>query len=194
MRTIHKCKCAVCQAEEPHPAKARHIEINEMMCRLDERQRRWYAATEAKALKFGGITRMSEITGLTRNTIRLGIQELNSSAPAERPDGLLRAPGGGRPRIEQSQPGIGKALEKILESEAAGDPEGRSRWVRASLDELKRQLSALGYRVGRTTISRMLKDKGYSLRVNAKMKAEASHPRRDEQFRYIEKQKQAFTS
>ncbi len=191
MRKLHRCKCAVCQSEESHPDKDRHEQINLLMTRLDERQRRWYAATEAKILGWGGITRMSQITGLARDTIQRGMRELREQ-PDLPPDGLLRAPGGGRPRIEKSQPGIKEALEAILESEVAGDPEGKRQWVRASLDELQQRLDQAGFRAARETIRRMLIDMGYSLRLNAKTKTGQSHPQRDEQFRYIEQQKQAF--
>ncbi|HET7522865.1 MAG TPA: ISAzo13 family transposase, partial [Acidimicrobiales bacterium] len=39
---------------------------------LDERARRLWAATEARAIGWGGITQVSEATGLSRITIHAG--------------------------------------------------------------------------------------------------------------------------
>src|SRR5688572_27579300 len=46
---------------------------------LDERLRRLWVAAEALALGPGGIAVLSEATGLSRTTIRAGIEELRSS-------------------------------------------------------------------------------------------------------------------
>ncbi len=43
---------------------------------LNERTRRIWAATEALGLGYGGITAVSEATGLSHNTIRSGLAEL----------------------------------------------------------------------------------------------------------------------
>jgi transposase len=45
---------------------------------LDERQRRLWAATEARTRGWGGITLVSQATHLHRQTIRMGIQELQT--------------------------------------------------------------------------------------------------------------------
>jgi hypothetical protein len=43
---------------------------------LDERTRRIWAAVEADALGWGGVTRVSEATGMSRDTIRVGLREV----------------------------------------------------------------------------------------------------------------------
>ena len=48
MPTVHQCKCDSCQQSEFHPDQAIHHQMNLFMSRLDEQQRRWYAALEAK--------------------------------------------------------------------------------------------------------------------------------------------------
>ena len=71
---------------------------------MDERVRRRWAASEAVALGWGGITAVAEATGLSPTTIRLGIAE--SRAPETDPsphpnDPHVRRPGGGRKRIAE---------------------------------------------------------------------------------------------
>jgi len=43
---------------------------------VDERVRRCWAAAEAKAIGWGGISAVAQATGLSRNTIQAGIEEL----------------------------------------------------------------------------------------------------------------------
>jgi len=61
---------------------------------LNERQRRQFAALEAKQLGHGGIKIVSEAFGISVVTIREGIQELD--ARDELPPGRIRRAGGGR--------------------------------------------------------------------------------------------------
>ena len=51
---------------------------------LDERARRLWAATEARAIGRGGITRVAEATGLSRITIRAGLRELDLPVTPDR--------------------------------------------------------------------------------------------------------------
>lgn len=61
---------------------------------LDERARRLWAATEAKAIGHGGIALVSRATGVSYSTITRGLRELASGPPPE--PGRVRRPGGGR--------------------------------------------------------------------------------------------------
>ncbi len=97
---IHKCACATCQSPESHPTKALHHQTNLLMSRLDEQQRRWYAALEARRHGHGGIKLLSQITGLDEKTIRRGQQELAQDLAA-RPVDRIRIPGAGRPALEK---------------------------------------------------------------------------------------------
>ena len=69
---------------------------------MDEKLRRRWAATEALALGWGGISAVAEATGLSLNTVRMGIAESRSTEvdpddPANDP--RIRRPGGGRKRL-----------------------------------------------------------------------------------------------
>ena len=79
-----------------------------------------------------------------------------------------------------------------MDGETAGDPMSDRKWVRSSLRHLSESLGKLGYTIGHTTVGRLLKDLGYSLKTNRKQLAGSSHPDRDRQFRYIERVKKLF--
>jgi hypothetical protein len=63
--------------------------------RLDEQQKRWFAALEAARRGYGGISAVSELLGISINTIRRGRDEL-AAGLADRPTDRTRNPGGGR--------------------------------------------------------------------------------------------------
>lgn len=97
---IHVCQCPLCQRDTPHPDQQRHYQMNLLISRLDEQQRRWYAALEATRLGHGGDEQIARITGLDPKTIRRGRRELATDL-RERPAERVRAPGAGRPRAEK---------------------------------------------------------------------------------------------
>ena len=99
-RTLHQCECRACQQEANHPERLLHEQINLLVSRLDEQQRRWYTALEAQRLGHGGIQCLSLITGLDEDTIARGRRELTSALEG-RPTQQIRLPGGGRPSTEK---------------------------------------------------------------------------------------------
>jgi hypothetical protein len=74
--------------------------MNLLLSRLDEQQRRWYAAVEAQKIGHGGIRLLSQITGLDEKTIVRGQQELAEQLQS-RPADHVRLPGGGRQAAEK---------------------------------------------------------------------------------------------
>lgn len=99
---IHQCECEHCQSEVADQRQLIHHQINVVMSRLDEQQRRWYAAVEANRQGYGGIKLVSEITGLDEKTIHRGQQELLLDLD-ERPQDRVRLPGAGRPSTEKKK-------------------------------------------------------------------------------------------
>ena len=93
---------------------------------LDERGRRIWAATESRAIGYGGDAVVSDATGLSRPTIRKGRREQESGG-AEM--GRICRAGAGRPSIEQSQPGVKQALEMLVVPVTRGDPQSPLRWT-----------------------------------------------------------------
>jgi hypothetical protein len=100
---VHQCQCPSCTQPEPHPDQDSHRRINLLMSRLDEQQRRWYAAVESAEIGHGGDRFISTVTGLHVDTIRRGREELAESLEG-RPTDRVRRPGGGRPALEKKSP------------------------------------------------------------------------------------------
>lgn len=94
------CQCPNCQPSGDHPDKKLHQQMNLLLSRLDEQQRRWYVAVEANQIGQGGVRLLSQITGLDEKTIQRGQQELDRGL-ADRPGEHLRVAGGGRPPVEK---------------------------------------------------------------------------------------------
>src|SRR5262249_40418445 len=100
----------------------------------------------------------------------------------------------GRPRVEAKQPAITTALERILADDIAGDPMTEKRWVRATLTRLSEKLREQGYQAVEKTVRRLLTQMRFSIKANRKRQVRSRCPERDEQFRYIASQKQAFAA
>lgn len=97
---IHICQCTNCQQSAEHPDKKLHRQMNLLLSRLDEQQRRWYVAVEANQVGHGGVRLLSQITGLDEKTIQRGQQELEQDF-ADRPTDRIRTAGAGRPPVEK---------------------------------------------------------------------------------------------
>lgn len=99
LRAVHECRCESCQSGDKR-TQIHHHQLNLLMSRLDERQRRWLAAVEADRLGYGGTDKLRTITGLDVNTIRRGCHEIATGLSAN-PVGHIRLAGGGRKRLEK---------------------------------------------------------------------------------------------
>ena len=110
---VYQCQCPICQQPKDSTIKQQHAQMNLLLSRLNEQQRRWYVALEAKRLGHGGIKYMSQVTGMHSDTIRRGRKELDNFL-AERPVERVRQVGGGRKTVN-SLP-LSKRLEKVAQS------------------------------------------------------------------------------
>ena len=151
---------------------------------LNENQKRWFAAEKSLELGYGGISKISKITKLSRTTITLGIKEIRASDNAlisER----IRKEGGGRKSISDVDQSIVKSLDKILNETTAGDPMSNIRWTCKSVRKISDQLKKMGHAVSYRTVHRLLIGMGYSLQANRKSLSKENNPERDRQFRII---------
>jgi hypothetical protein len=156
---------------------------------LDERQRRVLLGAGARQLGRGGITLVAAATGASADTVGRGAAELEVGIVA---DGRVRAKGAGRPAVEEKDPGVWPALERLVDPETRGDPMSPLRWTTKSTVKLADELTQQGHRVGPRTVARLLRDHDYSLQGNAKKIEGKQHPDRDAQFRYINSRVAAF--
>jgi Rhodopirellula transposase DDE domain len=157
---------------------------------LDERQRRLWAAAEARAAGFAGVTLVHRATGMARSTIRRGLVELDAGAflGVER----VRRAGAGRRRAEVARPNLKTALDSLVEPTARGDPESPLRWTCKGVRRLAAALRKQGFVVGRQKVAELLDDMGYSLQGNRKTLEGCYHPDRNAQFEHIARRTKAF--
>jgi hypothetical protein len=97
---IHQCQCPVCLGDANHPQRLLHEQMNLLLQRLDEQERRWVAGLESKKIGYGGDTVVACITGLHVDTIRRGREELDAGLE-DRPTDRVRRPGAGRPPVKK---------------------------------------------------------------------------------------------
>src|SRR5450631_122826 len=87
---------------------------------LDERQRRLFAAAEAKAAGYGGIAAVSRVTGIAASMIGRGLKDLEAPTPPSL--GRVRRPGGGRKSLTASDPQLLEDLNALVKPNSRGDP------------------------------------------------------------------------
>ena len=150
---------------------------------LDERARRLVAANEAVTLGYGGVSQVHRACGLSRQTIATGIEEITAGVHLE--PGRIRRPGAGRKRVTVSDPGVLRALDRLIEPDTRGDPESPLRWVCKSTRRLAAVLARQDHRISHVTLAVLLHAQGYSLQSNRKTEEGGDHPDRDAQFRHI---------
>ena len=166
-----------------------HQKYTALLPHLNERQRRIVAAADARALGYGGISKVARTTGLSRATVQRGLQELQGKPlAAER----VRAVGGGRKRLYERIPALLREVELLVDPLARGDPQSPLRWTCKSTRQLARALTEQGYAVSHRVVAEMLRQLGYSLQANAKALEGASHPDRNTQFEYINRQVRTY--
>jgi hypothetical protein len=155
-----------------------------MSAELNERQRRRFAACEARTFGYGGIAAAARACGLAENTVRKGLSELDEPESVG-PDRVRRL-GAGRPAAEDNDPGLLDALRALVGDDVRGDPERVLLWTSKSVRNLAQELSAQGHRAGKDLVAGLLKGKlGFSLQAARKTLEGKQHPDRDAQFGHI---------
>jgi transposase len=157
---------------------------------LTERTRRLFAANEAMAIGWGGISVVSRATGLARQVISNGIKELQEGQRAG--EGRIRRMGGGRKSTVSKDPRLREDLERLVEPVTRGDPESPLRWTSKSVRKLAKELQQMGHQVSHELVSELLHGLGYSLQANRKTREGGTHPDRDAQFEHLNAQAEAF--
>jgi transposase len=157
----------------------------------DPVQARRFAAAKALEIGWGGVSKVSTITGLSRKTIDKGIQELENAEKLDLPE-RLREPGAGRKKAEIKDLTLKEHIEEIMNESTAGDPMSLLKWTYKSTYAIADKLRLRGHKVSHDTVGRLLKEDGYSLQANIKTKEGDSVPERGDQFRYINEQATKF--
>ena len=156
---------------------------------LNERQRRLWAAAEARSAGRGGVGVVHRATGIAESTIRRGLKDLDAEPLSP---GAVRRAGGGRKAATEADPELAAALEALVEPVTAGDPMSLLRWTSKSVRHLAVQLADAGHAVHFTTVAKLLRQMGYTLQANAKEREGSQHPDRDPQIRFIDRTAKRF--
>ena len=162
---------------DPDPIRKRFMSMSP---HLSERERRLFAATEARAAGYGGIAAVSAATSIAVSTIGRGLKELTALDTLD-PD-RVRRPGGGRKLLVEKDATLLGDLLALVEPSERGDPMSPLRWTCKSLSQLTAALVAQGHRIGRTVVGELLHKQKFSLQANCKTREGDSHPDRDAQF------------
>jgi len=159
--------------------------IRSILPYLDEKQKRIFLASCANTLGWGGMKKVCEISGCSKDTVIRGKRELESPNP---PNGeRVRKTGGGRKKAEETHPDLLCWIERIVADSTYGNPENPLTWTTQSLRKIQDiLLSEHKVYVSVETIARLLRKLDYSLQGNKKMlQVGEVHPDRNEQFEYI---------
>ncbi|MDR1043847.1 MAG: ISAzo13 family transposase [Candidatus Adiutrix sp.] len=150
---------------------------------FNERTRRLWAASEAQALGYGGVSQVAKATGISRRAITKGLKELNEEAPLSLK--RVRKPGGGPKRLRDKHPGIKEKLESLVEPLTRGDPDSPLRWTCKSTRLLAEEMRNAGWPISDRSVSKLLHELDYSLQGNHKTLEGNQHPDREAQLEYI---------
>ena len=168
--------------------------IQLMITLLNEKQKRIYLASEAIAIGHGGITEVSNASGVSRSVITAGVKDIkNNDIDILSYESPIRRKGAVRKPITETQPGIKEALDALVCNATYGNPENPLCWTTKSLRNLAQELQAEGFTIGYRKVGYLLEEMGYSLQMNQKMnQAGKEHPDRNAQFEHINEKVKAF--
>ena len=146
--------------------------------------RRLWAGAEAEAIGWGGVAMVARATGLAISTVRKGRDEVRAGACA---DGIVRLRRStGKRLLDVVRPEVWPALEQLVDPVTRGDPESPLRWTCKSTALLAEALQTQhGIVISDRTVSKLLREHGYSLQAVAKSVEGAQHPDRNAQFEHI---------
>jgi len=158
--------------------------IKTLLPHLNEKQKRLFLASCANSLGWGGVKKVCEISGCSKDTVIRGKAELKVSIPS---DNRIRKKGGGRKKAEETHPELPDCIEEIVADSTYGNPENPLTWTTESLRKIQDMVLLNEHiYVSIDTIARILTDLKYGLQGNKKMlQVGEPHPDRDEQFGYI---------
>ncbi len=152
---------------------------------LSEKDRRRYAALEARKLPYGGISYLCRVLGCDHKTIGRGLAELDEL------EGLssgsrIRKIGGGRKRALETIEGIDEIFMMVLENYTAGDPmQEQVRWTNLTYQDIIEHMSAEGITISKPVVKQLLNKHGYVKRKAQKRLSTGEHRDRNAQFERI---------
>ena len=127
---------------------------------LSEKDRRRYAAIEAKKLGHGGITYIATLFNCDVKTIRKGISELENKDCMDQE--RVRSPGGGRLSAIDIHVNIDRIFLDVLREHTAGDPmDEQIKWTNLTRNEIREKMQKSGIKISVNIVKKLLKKHGY---------------------------------
>ncbi len=158
------------------------VRISSVLPMLDERQKRIYLAAEAKSIGWGGVTKISKLTSVSRKTIsKKGADISTATSKSNR----VRKAGGGRKKQTEHYPELLNTIESIVSPHTMGDPMNPLIWTSKSIRKITKLLNSKGFNICHEVTRKCLIEMNYSLQANKKTNEGGSNPDRDAQFEFI---------
>jgi hypothetical protein len=152
---------------------------------LSEKDKRRYAALEARKLPYSGISYLCRVLGCDQKTIGRGLAELDGLEGVS-PGDRIRKAGGGRKRALETIEEIDEVFLMVLENYTAGDPmQEEVRWTNLTYQEILDHMSAEGITISKPVVKQLLKKHGYVKRKAQKRLSTGEHRERNAQFERI---------
>jgi hypothetical protein len=157
---------------------------------LSEKDRRRYAAIEARKLGRGGLQYIADVLGCDRHPIANGRQELTDPLSLAQP--RLRQAGGGRKPSQEVIPGLDAAFLQVLADYTAGSPmHAEVKWTNLTPRQIADRLAAdHGITVSVTVVKRLLESHDFVRRKAQKRKRTGEGAHRAAQFTQIARVKE----
>ncbi len=142
-----------------------------------------------------GTTKSPSFWGWTRTRWLRGVANCSVSRSNEKGSGNKEQDGSPRKKT----PEVIDHIAGLLQHDKAGDPMCGLKWTRKATRNIARQLRKLDIDISANTVGRLLRDVGFSLRVNHKTLESGNKnppPRRvrNRQFKYINTKRNEFAS
>lgn len=159
---------------------------------LSEKDRRRYAAIEARKLGRGGLSDIARILNCDRHTIAQGMQELTD--PEALKQTRIRRAGGGRTPRHETIPELDMAFLQVLADHTAGSPLNAAvKWTNLTHQEIAHRLAAdHGIEVSVTVVKRLLRQHDFVRRKAQKRTRTGECAHRDAQFTKITRLKEDY--
>ena len=151
---------------------------------LNEKDRRRYAAIEARKLGHGGASYIASVVGCERHLIAVGLAELKNQAALAQT--RIRRPGAGRKPATETVPQLEETFLAVLMDQTAGSPTNEKvKWTNLTQEQIAGQLKERGISVSESVVKQLLDRHGFVRRKAQKEKAVGESKDRQEQFEEI---------
>lgn len=168
-------------------------EMRKFYTSLGEKDKRRYAAIEAKKMGHGGIKYISELFGCHRNTITEGKNEVENIEEEKFNNKAIRVNGGGRKSCFEQIPELDEAFLKVVQEHTAGDPmQPEVKWTYLNQRQIVAGLKQQGIEISMPIVRQLLDKHNYVKRKAQKQLATGQTANRNEQFENIDRLKQEY--